>query len=71
MSGLVGAEAGISEVFRALLRFDAFENFADSTPERVPRPRGVPKPMLDLGKRLLDRVQVRTVQWQEEHVRAG
>ena len=72
MSGLVGAIAGISEVLRTHPRFDAFENFADSTPERVPGPHGsAPKPMLDLKKGLLDRVQVRTVRRQEVHVRAG
>ncbi|MDE0209621.1 MAG: hypothetical protein OXJ64_07040 [Boseongicola sp.] len=39
---------------------------------RFPGPGGgVPKPVPDLGERLFDRVQVRTVRRQEEHVRAG
>ena len=59
------------EVARTFLWFDVVEDLADSAPERFPGPDGdLPEPVLDLGECLRDRVRVRTVRRQGEHVRA-
>lgn len=71
MSGLVGDASGISEVTRALLRFDVVEDLSDGASECVAVPGGgVLEPVLDHGERLLDQVQVRPVRRQEEQVGA-
>lgn len=53
------------------MRFDGVEDFADGAPERLSGPSGgVPKPVSDLGERLIG-FRFGTVRRQEEHVCVG
>ena len=62
----------VPEIVRAFPQLDDVESLSDGTPEGFPCSCGdIPQLALDLRKHMLDRVQVRAVRRQEEHVRPG
>ena len=62
----------IFDVVCALLRCEAFEQFADSVTDRIDGARGLPAQQgLEFGEDLLDGVEVWGVFGQEDQVRGG